>query len=1268
MTHARKSSGAAAIAAAGLLLLSTLDPVLAVETPSSYGEAAKVDTPILRVPFARKPPAIDGTMAEGEWEDSASLSGFWYDYASAKFLFLAPIQTQLQIYAAYDTENLYIAYSSPVFPENSWLKARGRFPDVSHHPLYGLIWDDHVELELRPYHDIAAGFQLGLFKWFINPLGTTCDQYWSVTGGEGDRWQSTARIRCGVTGTRWIIEAAIPLKTMVYGNYTGKDERGNPLVKLPAPDGTAFRCWFTRGISGNQTFFNVFDAHVWNTTKTMLIFDSKSPVFQINELGPIMEDVVDLRLTVKNHNSRSETVRIGFFVESEEGLVYSSYEASELKDGLVELVPGEVRKLRLRKPFPGISTDGNVLWFDVRSAGRPAKTLFRTRLIRFHSMDGGAVAHGDHVVSFRDRRVNVIKGLRPPRRDFEFNYTVSTYTKRLSAVADIGIYGGSEDSRRAEEVKLIVMKNNPDEDVVKEVIAPFRRDFACFLIDLPELVDGESYKISLLLFDENKRIVGERNPEPFTFRIPVWQSNRIGLDDIVWDPFVPIQKLSDGLETLKHRFTVAPSGLPAQIYIKPDVRELPLDKRAPDAKLTDADLLEVGRGPQLRSPVRLEVAVDGKRIGQKVVQPAKLVREWKSEYEYASKLKVGPLEVDVSTRYDCDGSMHCAITYGSKRPAKVNGFEMLMDVAGLVDLALSGAHGGGMAGADVWQCRLPMNEGVVWDSIKLDYPDLYYSHFVPWFWFGSGDRAFTWYCDTDQPWLIDREESTMALVRNADREITWRVKFVNHEVEVQGQRTVEFGLLTHPAKPKPEGFRKIAWLYRGGAWADEFPGGDLLKSDENLLGKARVMARSLSGLPNNTPESVIRKWRPDKLPYWRYYQLRSTCNISNLPQKKAETREERYKQRWQELRIGGEMDQTFEDKFAYYFERHIRIGRRHGWWWDETWPTYRSNNVAAGNAYFRDPAEVKEKELPWQDCFLTTHMRSLQKRLARVFKVNNLPCANYLWANNSATCFEAFAWDTMLVEECGCDHRSFEVDMVTQFPDSLYRYMAHNYTGLVARSAPGPTVARHGDDKRLDRQRLGRALLNDMGVLMVGPHGHFIHKEQAVRLINALKDFGYFEDQATEMIPFWRSQSVIQFGDGTKAEKAESILDQVAGDVLITVYRRPLSDGRKGYRALIVIMNETRRPVQAPLTLLKPERVLGGPGTLKAGRVRAKTSVPEELGTWWSELASRDEDATVLMDVETGDVVARLAGDPEAYGPVHVGYHDYRLLYAEREE
>jgi hypothetical protein len=1199
---------------------------LGVETPTSYGEAARVDTPIIRLPFMTRPPTIDGVMGEGEWADSSSVSGFWYDFAQSDFRFMAPPQTQLQLYAGFDKEHLYVCFSSPVFPENSWLKARGRFPDVLTHPLYGMLWDDHHELEIRPYADISKGFQLGLFRWDVNPIGAVTDWYWSQQGGHDWKWKSGAVIRSQADGKRWVVEYAIPLASFIYGGYAAKDAAGKPIVTLPPPDGTIYRAWLVRAIGGNGNFFNVFDNHIWNTTKLELVFDSQAPSFQVNEIGPVMEDSIDVRLTVKNHNTRSETVRLGFFVESAEGLIYSSYNAPDLKDGLLELRPGETRAIRLQQPFPGISRDGNVLWFDVRTAGKPAKTLYLTRLIRFHAMEGGVV-RGQ---SFLDRRVNVIQSLRPPRKPFDFRSRFSPYTRRLSAILDTGIDGASEDARRAVEAKLTIVKDTPGEEEVAQAKTPFHGKFACFLLDLPQLVEGESYKGSVLLFDANQRIVGEDKIDPFRYRIEPWQTNSIGKEDRVWEPFTPIKVEENGFETLKHRVMVSPSGLPAQFEIKADPRDLPLEKRGEGAVMTPAELVEIGRGPQLRAPMRFEAVVDGKRVAADVVSPAKAVRTGQSEIEYASTLRIGPLEAALNTRYDCDGSLHATLTYGSDKPVKIDGLDMITELAGQVDLLASETGGGGMTGADRWDCTLTNGVGVIWDS-RCTTLELFHGKFIPWIWFGSADRAWSWYCDSDEGWLLDREGASMSMERDAAGAALWRVRFVNHPAEIKGRRTIAFSVLTHPAKPKPVNFRKAAWHYLvGTAWAEGYQTDLPDLSDDDLLKNWRRAASA----PKDAPEEQRTTFRKDTPPFHRYGWWRNV-----------------------QMRTP-ELDQMWEDKATFVFERFIRVGRRVGWWMDEYFPVSfgRSDNLALGNAYFRDPATVAEDELPWQSTFLTGSMRNHYKRLSRVFAANNVPQRQHTWSAAGANLLEPFLWNSLLVEECGAGNRAYEIDLITQFPNSLYRQMGKNYTGLVTTMCADVTEAMAGDDKRQDRQRFGLALLHDFGVTPTGPHGTIQHKEQGVRLLGALADFGFFEDPGIEKLPFWRNERAVTIGDRPSAESK----------VYVTVYRRPLANG-KGYKALFVILNESDGPVELPLTMRDPVRLLGGPNTLASSAILGKAAVPACFKATWESLTLVRPDVVLpaLMDLETGEVIGRMTDQAETYGPVYIPYHDYRVLYAE---
>ncbi|MBM4143138.1 MAG: hypothetical protein FJ225_06065 [Lentisphaerae bacterium] len=1266
--------------------------------PPSYGEASKVDTPVLRVPFLTKPPTVDGIMAPGEWDDASALSAFRYDIHYGMFMFLAPHQTQVKLYAGYDRENLYFCQVSPIYPEDSWLKARGRFPDTLMHPLYGMLEDDHTELELRPVEDLVLGEKLGLLRWDVNPIGTVCDWHYSTAGGSDFKYTSGAEIRSVADGKTWVIEYRIPLKSLRYGPYDGKDENGRPLVAIPPADGTAYRLYFARGISGNGAFFNNFDDCDWLTGKTKLIFDSKSPVFQLNELGRIMDNQINLQMTLKNHNTRSETVRLGFHVESAEGSVYSSYTSPEIPNGLVELRPGEVKKLHLRSAAPKMTLDGNVLWFDVRSAGVPAKILFQTRLTKFHLMDGGWA--GTPAQSFRERRLEVIKTLRPERIPyFDFRVDVSPYTRRLSAVLDRGVVGVKDEVKTAVEAQLIV-KNifEGEEEDVHEFRAPVIGDFAAFDVIATNLRPGEMYSVTALMFDENMKIVGEQTEkEPFlklnagvnphttatrndtfnvfpwahttvasedraredftalsrasaytrfdSFQVSPWMNNKVGLMDEVWEPFIPVRPTDNGFETLKHRFTIDGSGLPAQIEILPDPRELPLELRG--GGKAPADVLQaIGRGAQFRAPMRIEAVVDGKRVPAKVVTPAKAIRTGKSEIEYVSALQIGQVPAELKVRYDCDGSMNVSLRYGGDTPVKIDRLELVTDVAGTVDLAFSDT-GSSMndTDADRGECGLPNKPGVLWDS-TLTKMELFYTRFVPSFWFGSADRGWSYYCNSDRGWILDRDGSTMQLERDKAGDVTWRVAFVNHPAEVRGRRAIDFAVLTHPAKSKPENFRQHAWHYTvGKMWAQmEIRATANWNASADLLSylvddaRLRDWWHTAAGASQQAPDDQRPVWRNDSPPYWRYGFAGGAAAL-NLP----------------------DMDRLFEDKAAFYLERMISFGRRVGWWMNDYSPISASQNAATQNAYLRPLKEIGKDELPWHRGFLAFYMRDLYKRLARVHAANNVPPRQQVKSNNAGRLLESYLWNTVMMRTVGAEVGTYEVDLVSRYPNSLYRAMAMNYAGVITTMLPDKCPVGPGDDRRFDRQKLGLALLHDFGVsrdggdvsFRGGPQGRFQNAEEAVRLINGLEKFGFFRDDDVEKLPFWRNDAQVRMGDRPGDESK----------VRVTVYRRPL-DGGKGYQAIFVILNESEGDIELPLDIRDAKRILGGANTLRAGDVAALKKVPDVLKAAWTADANAAA-LPALRDFETDAWIPRAGDKGERYGPVYVPYHDYRVLYAE---
>ena len=1246
----------------------------AIESPTSDGPIAILDEPSIRLPLMKKPPAIDGAWSEGEWEDASGLSGFWCTNIPQEpypaYQHLAPHQTQSRIYAGYDKEHLYLAYVIQVYPEDAWLKARGRFPDVYHHPLYGIIIDDHIEFELRPYHDLTQGYKWGMYKWFANPLAVISDQHWSLSGGEGKKWQSKAYVRAGVTRTYWVVEMRVPLVELRHKGYAGKDPTGQDVVKLPPPDGTTYRCWFKNGIGGFSRYVILWDRHVWNTTKARLVLDSQTVGFQLNDLGPFMEDIIDVKMTLKNHNTRSETVRVGFFMENAEGLIFSSYEDENTKDGIIELIPGEVKKIRFRKKFPGLSKQDNFLWLDVRTAGRPAKVIFRNRLGKFHSVDPGPPYH-----IWRECKLDTIARMRPPKMDFDFKYQYSPYTNKLSGFVDRGIYGASEEAKTAVEAKLTVMEATEDEKVVAEKTSAFQRDFATFLFELPKLKRGE-YKVSLLLFDKNKRIVGERNPDPFSKSEFPWERNTLGLEDVVWEPFEPIELEGNTLETIKHVITIDPSGLPAQIAIKPDLRELPLEKRADPTKMTETELAAIGRGPQLRAPLRLEAVVNGQRATAEVVEPFTPVRQWKSELELASKLRVGALEMELHTQYDCDGALTVKLTYGAEQPVEAELLELVMDVAGPVDQRVGGAYG--MQPASGMEMTLPDEEGLVWDSANDEHLEpfsLYYTKFVPFLYFGNGDRGWSWLADRDEQWVVDQEGSTMTLERDKYGQVTWRVKFVNHKATITGKRTLEFVIFTHPAKPKDDGYRRIAWL----DWPPQNYGGIGLKCIPNdgpfgIDGSDGTFKYFLRRYPNGAPRLYINSWLNSGIPemqkraYTGVWRLHQNARVNSAPIDSKGG----YGQPWIRPGRGNsgsrQYTQSLEDYTVYHCERMIRIGRVPGYWWDELHPPVRTECVASGGAFFRKPSEVKEGELPWQAQWASLNVRNMYKRLARLLKQNDVPNYNSFWAGSSTT-YESYARDSELRESAAAFSKTYEIDNVTRFPISFFRYCCNTHNGLYTRVQPEATGFKGfglmpGDDLRLDRALMGRVLIHDIGL---APQVN--NAEQFARVLNILYDFGYFDEETTEMIPYWRSRSVCRYGEEYTDDAFEVTEEDPCAQVYVTVYRRPYKThrGRQGYKAMFVIHNESDQPLRGRLHILNSAALFGAENNLSIDDVYGRLTVPRGLSLggvypWGGSKALEDLEREGAVTQGRKDE-RKMVVKKEIYGPIHILAHDFRILY-----
>ncbi len=263
------------------------------------------------------------------------------------------------------------------------------------------------------------------------------------------------------------------------------------------------------------------------------------------------------------------------------------------------------------------------------------------------------------------------------------------------------------------------------------------------------------------------------------------------------------------IETAKHLIELDDSGLPKQITIKADRNELPLENRA-GGKLSPAELQALDRGPQLRSPIRLEVRVEGRSLPalpQKKARP----KLNKGVVACSSTLRAGPVRINLGLSYERDGSLAGKLSY---KGGTVEALELVLAIAGPVDTLVVGNPVAARARAyAAKEFALAMDEGIVWGNAAKDAkkcgraaPGVVKRLFV-----GNGGRGFTWLTARDKGWMLDKAVSSMTLERNEQGQVTWRIKFVNHKAKVS-KNTVSFRLLTHPARPKVSGHRKLTWL------------------------------------------------------------------------------------------------------------------------------------------------------------------------------------------------------------------------------------------------------------------------------------------------------------------------------------------------------------------------------------------------------------------------------------------------------------------------
>lgn len=279
------------------------------------------------------------------------------------------------------------------------------------------------------------------------------------------------------------------------------------------------------------------------------------------------------------------------------------------------------------------------------------------------------------------------------------------------------------------------------------------------------------------------------------------------------EPLPPARLEGNVVKTGKHIFTIAATGLPEQIAIEADRSELPLEKRDASAPPAAGELLSVGRGAQLRAPIRLEGKVEGKVAVAQAAEPAKLTAGGPT-VSAASKLAAGRLKIALEASYGPDGSMTVKLAYDGQG-ATVESLDLVVEFAGPMDTLVVGSPvRDEVRSYRASEFALGQGEGVAWANAGEGAKGSARARpgVVEHLFLGNGDRGFTWLTEGAAGWAIDKAAPTMTILRDKFGQATWRISFVNHAVKLDGPRTLAFTILTHPASSKAPDRRRASWL------------------------------------------------------------------------------------------------------------------------------------------------------------------------------------------------------------------------------------------------------------------------------------------------------------------------------------------------------------------------------------------------------------------------------------------------------------------------
>ena len=575
------------------------------------------------------------------------------------------------------------------------------------------------------------------------------------------------------------------------------------------------------------------------------------------------------------------------------------------------------------------------------------------------------VASADGQTIFYDRRTAWTKapaykwvaGAPKKVEEISFRYAYYPYENRMRIVADVaGLKAGAELKRLTAEVRTADKKKR-----VKSVefpVAKFQNGRQEQTLDLPAL-DG-AYEVALKA--EGKGVPDGEIAQAFDRKVYPWEHTKLGTSTAVYPPFTPIEVKGKTLKTVLREHTLNDLGLLDQV-------------------VATSALTAIAK-PILAGPMRYVAKVDGNEEAVKA-KDLKFATKKPHEVRTESSFTAGPLAATAQVLWDYDGTARVDLTLKSSGGKEVQ--EFVLEIPFTDETAPLIHANADRIRAPVAQ-KVPAGEGVVWKASAVACDD-YIRSFCPYVYLGSPVRGLCWFAENDRGWSWDRATPNLTVVRRG-HEVLLRVHLINKPVVIDKPRTITFGLLAAPVKPRLLTDGPNSWRYRFGRDKYQLLGTDINWLSPNTCGSVypvggemyfwEMIARgNKEKIPEDVVKQVVERGRKYFEPYGtdevKTWEAHVRHNLSSHLGAKMVFYYNRASYQ------GAEEFQTFEDEWAltdlrsvgkgagkgeikivpspsyidhalYWYAKSFQIGGNQGVYWDN-WFIAPTFNTEMSDAY-----------------------------------------------------------------------------------------------------------------------------------------------------------------------------------------------------------------------------------------------------------------------------------------------------------------------------